>query len=156
MTDTPEGRLVDLGLELPVGSAPVGTYLKAARWGDLLFVSGHGPVRADGTRISGKVGADIDAAAAYDAARLTALGMLGTVRRELGSLDHVGRVVKVLGMVNAAPGFSAAPAVVNGCSDLLLDVFGDAGRHARTAVCVAELPFDFPVEIEMVVGVLPS
>jgi enamine deaminase RidA (YjgF/YER057c/UK114 family) len=150
---SPEEWLRELGEQLPGGTAPVGTYLKAARWGDLLFVSGHGPVRADGSRVSGKVGTDLDVAAAYAAARLTGLGLLSTLRRELGSLDHVARVLKVLGMVNAAPGFTQAPAVVDGCSDLLVEVFGEPGRHARTAVGVAELPFEFPVEIEMVVAV---
>jgi enamine deaminase RidA (YjgF/YER057c/UK114 family) len=150
---SPEQRLGELGLVLPAGSTPVGSYLKAARWGELLFLSGHGPVRADGSRVSGKVGSDLDVPGAYDAARLTALGMLSTLRREVGSLDAVASVLKVFGMVNSAPGFTQAPAVVDGCSDLLIEVFGDQGRHARTAVCVAELPFGFPVEIEAVVAI---
>jgi enamine deaminase RidA (YjgF/YER057c/UK114 family) len=150
---SPERRLGELGLVLPAGSAPVGSYLKAARWGELLFVSGHGPVRVDGSRVSGKVGSDLDVPAAYDAARLTGMGMLSTLRRELGTLDAVASVLKVFGMVNSAPGFTQAPAVVDGCSDLLIEVFGDRGPHARTAVCVAELPFGFPVEIEAVVAI---
>jgi enamine deaminase RidA (YjgF/YER057c/UK114 family) len=150
---SPEQRVRELALALPAGSAPVGNYLKAARWGELLFLSGHGPVREDGSRVSGKVGSDLDLQAAYDAARLTAMGMLSTVRRELGSLNSVASVLKVFGMVNSAPGFTQAPAVVDGCSDLLIEVFGDQGRHARTAVCVSELPFGFPVEVEAVVAI---
>jgi enamine deaminase RidA (YjgF/YER057c/UK114 family) len=151
---TPEQRLAELGLELPTGSAPVGRYLKVVRWDDLLFLSGHGPVQLDGSRVVGKVGNDLDKEAAYQAARLVGLGLLSTMRQELGELGRVVRVLKLLGMVNATPGFTEAPAVVNGCSDLLLEVLGDdIGRHARSAVCVAELPFGIPVEIEAVVAV---
>jgi enamine deaminase RidA (YjgF/YER057c/UK114 family) len=101
----------------------------------------------------GKVGRDLDLAGARDAARLVGLGLLSTLRREFGSLDDVGRIVKVLEMVNCAPGFNHTPAVIDGCSDLLVDVFGEAGRHARSAVGMAELPFDIPVEIELVAEV---
>jgi enamine deaminase RidA (YjgF/YER057c/UK114 family) len=150
----PAERLSALGLVLPGGSPPVGNYLKAAVWGDLLFVSGHSPVRPDGTRVAGKVGSDLTAEEAYDAARLVGLGILGSVQRELGDLRRVARVLKVLGMVNAAPGFTDAPKVVDGCSDLLVAVLGDeVGRHARSAVCVAELPFSIPVEVEAVLAI---
>jgi enamine deaminase RidA (YjgF/YER057c/UK114 family) len=148
-----EQRLRTLGLELPEVPAPVGNYVPAVRSGSLLFLAGHGPVRADGTMVRGKVGRDLDVAAAKDAARLVGVGLLSTLRRELGSLDDVRRIVKVLGMVNCAPGFNQTPAVIDGCSDLFVDVFGEAGRHARSAVGMAELPFDIAVEIELVAEV---
>ncbi len=148
-----EQRLRTLGLELSESPPPVGNYVAAARIGNLLFLAGHGPVRPDGAMVRGKVGRDLDLAAARDAARLVGVGLLATLRRELGSLDRVSRIVKVLGMVNCAPGFNQTPAVVDGCSDLLVDVFGDAGRHARSAVGLAELPFDIAVEIELVAEV---
>jgi enamine deaminase RidA (YjgF/YER057c/UK114 family) len=133
---------------------PVGNYVAAVRTGNLLFLAGHGPVRVDGTMVTGKVGADLDLAAARDAARLVALNLVTTVRRELGSLDAVGRIVKVLGMVNCAPGFTQTPAVIDGCSDVLVEIFGeDVGRHARSAVGMAELPFNIAVEIEMIVEI---
>ena len=149
-----EARLAELGIELPIGSEPVANYRMAVRSGELLFVSGHGPVQRDGVKVRGKVGADLDLAAAREAARLVGVNLLGTVRRELGSLDAVRRVVKVLGMVNCAPGFDQTPAVIDGCSDLLVEVFGpEAGSHARSAVGMAELPFGLAVEIEMIVEV---
>jgi len=147
---TAEERLAELGIELPASSPPAANYVRAVRTGSLLFVSGHGPQRPDGSTVQGKVGRDLDVAAATDAARLVGLNLLATMRRELGSLDLVTRVVKVLGMVNCAPGFNQTPTVINGCSDLLVEVFGDAGRHARSAVGMAELPFDICVEIELI------
>jgi enamine deaminase RidA (YjgF/YER057c/UK114 family) len=146
-----EARLAELGIELPTAQQPVANYVTAVQTGNLLFLSGHGPVRADGTPVLGKVGADLDLEAGVEAARLTGLVLLATMRAELGSLDRVTRVVKLLGMVNCAPGFNDTPTVVNGCSDLLVDVLGDAGRHARSAIGVAELPFDLAIEIEAVV-----
>ncbi|MBA2326546.1 MAG: RidA family protein [Actinobacteria bacterium] len=146
-------RVTELGLELPEAQQPVANYVTAVQAGELLFLSGHGPVRADGTPVLGKVGGDLDLAAGVEAARLTGLFLLATMRAELGSLDRVARIVKLLGMVNCAPGFNDTPTVVNGCSDLLVDVFGDAGRHARSAIGVAELPFDLAIEIEAVVQV---
>ncbi|MDQ1508079.1 MAG: hypothetical protein QOD57_5806 [Actinomycetota bacterium] len=148
-----EERVKALGIELPAGSSPVGNYVSAVRSGSLLFLAGHGPLRADGAMVQGKVGHDLDVAAAKDAARLVGLSLLTTLRRELGSLDEVERIVKVLGMVNCAPGFNHTPAVIDGCSDLLVEVFGEAGRHARSAVGMAELPFDIPVEIELIAEV---
>ena len=148
-----DARVKELGLELPDAQQPVANYVTAVQTGDLLFLSGHGPVRADGTPVLGKVGRDLDLVAGVEAARLTGLLMLATMRAELGSLDRVTRVVKVLGMVNCAPGFNDTPTVVNGCSDLLVEVLGDAGRHARSAIGVAELPFDLAIEIEAVVEV---
>ena len=149
-----EARLAELGIELPTGSAPVANYRMAVRTGSLLFVSGHGPAHRDGARLKGKVGADLDLAEAREAARLVGINLAATLRRELGSLDAVRRIVKVLGMVNCAPGFDQTPAVIDGCSDFLVDLFGEAiGSHARSAVGMAELPFGLPVEIEMIVEV---
>ena len=149
-----EARLAALGIELPAGSAPVANYRMAVRTGNLLFVSGHGPAQRDGTPMKGKVGADLDLAEAREAARLVGVNLVATVRRELGSLDAVRRIVKVLGMVNCAPGFDQTPAVIDGCSDFLVELFGDdIGSHARSAVGMAELPFGIPVEIEMIVEV---
>ena len=150
---TAEARLTELGIDLPKAPRPMASYVTAARSGNLVFTAGHGPVRPDGTVVTGKVGADLDVDAGREAARLTALGLLSTLRAELGSLDRVARVVKTLGMVNCAPGFNRTPAVIDGCSELLIEVFGEAGRGARSAVGMAELPFDIAVEIELVVEV---
>ncbi len=153
VTVTPAERLAQLGIDLPEPIAPAGLYVPAVRAGDLVFLSGTGPVRPDGSFVTGKVGRDLDIDDARDAARLTGLQILATLAAELGDLNRVTRVVKVLGMVNCAPGFSRMPFVVDGCSELLVEVLGDAGRGARSAVGVAELPFDIAVEIEAVVGV---
>jgi enamine deaminase RidA (YjgF/YER057c/UK114 family) len=148
-----EQRLTELGIELPTPPTPAGNYICAVRTGNLLFLSGAGPQDSEGRYVRGKVGRELDLDEAREAARLTALQLLAVMRAELGSLDAVSRIVKVLGMVNCAPGFNRTPDVINGCSDLLVDVFGDAGRHARSAVGMAELPFDISVEIELVVEV---
>jgi enamine deaminase RidA (YjgF/YER057c/UK114 family) len=148
-----DDRLADLGLELPEPFAPVGAYVSAVRTGALLFLSGAGPVGADGAIVTGKVGGTVDLDAAVEAARLTGLQLLAVIRAEMGSLDRVRRVVKTFGMVNCAPGFNRTPQVIDGCSELLVEVFGDAGRGARSAVGMAELPFDIAVEIELVVEI---
>ena len=147
-----EARLAELGLELPPVFPPVGNYLGCKRVGDLLYVGGHGPVTPTGV-VRGKVGATVTLEQAREAARATALSMLATVRAELGSLDRVTQVVKVFGMVNCAPGFNRTPEVIDGCSNVLVAVFGEAGRHTRSAVGMAELPFDIAVEIEAVLEV---
>jgi len=148
-----EARLQELGIELPQPSTPAGSYVPAVVTGNLVFLSGQGPVSAAGV-ITGKVGDDVDLATAREAARRTGLQLLAALRQELGSLDRVSRIVKVLGMVNCAPGFNDTPSVINGCSDLLVEVFGpEIGRHARSAVGMAELPFDIAVEIELVAEV---
>lgn len=149
-----EQRLRDAGIELPDGYPPAGLYVSAVLTGNLLHVGGHGPVRDDGTRIEGKVGDTVDLETAQEAARLTGLQIVRSIRAELGSLDRVARVVKVFGMVNCAPGFNQTPAVINGCSQLLHEIFGDAGVHTRSAVGMAELPFDIAVEIEAIVEVV--
>ena len=150
---TAEQRLVELGISLPTLSGGPSLYVPAVRSGSLLFLSGHGPVGPDGGLVIGKVGAGIDVEAAREAARLTGLQLLAAMRAELGSLDRVRRVVKLLGMVNVAPGFADTPAVIDGCSQLFLDVFGEAGRSARSAVGMAELPFGMCVEVEAIVEV---
>ncbi len=147
-------RLREMGIELPIPMAPVGNYAPVVVAGDLVFVSGAGPVRADGSLVTGKVGdGGLGLEAAREAARLCGLQILAVLRAELGDLDQVGRVVKLFGMVNCLPGFNRTPAVIDGCSELLVKVFDDAGRGARSAVGMAELPFDIAVEIEAVVQV---
>jgi enamine deaminase RidA (YjgF/YER057c/UK114 family) len=150
---TIEDRLHEVGIQLPEAFGPAGKYVGAVRTGSLVFVSGAGPIRPDGSFVTGKVGRDVELDAAKDAARLAGLQLLAVLRAELGSLDRVTRVVKTLGMVNCAPGFNRTPAVIDGCSELLIEVFGEAGRGARSAVGLAELPFDIAVEIELVVEV---
>ena len=153
--ETPDARLVRLGLTLPAADRPVATYVKAVRVGNLLFLSGHGPCGSLQPQHLGTVGDGLTIEQGYTAARETGLCMLATLKAELGSLDRVARVVKVLGMVNAAPAFKDHPTVINGFSDLMVDVFGDQGRHARSAVGMSSLPFDLAVEIEMIVEVRP-
>jgi enamine deaminase RidA (YjgF/YER057c/UK114 family) len=150
-----EARLEELGIVLPAPQPAFGSYVGWKRHGDLVFVSGHGPFEPDGPAIVGKVDRDVSVEQAYDAARLTGLLILAALRAELGTLDRVRSIVKLLGMVNCSPGFNNTPAVINGCSDLLVAVFGeDIGSHARSAVGMAELPFDIAVEIEAVVRVV--
>jgi enamine deaminase RidA (YjgF/YER057c/UK114 family) len=148
-----EARLEELGIELPAPLPVVGSYVPARRAGDLVFVSGQGPFK-DGTMIQGKVGGDLTLEEGREAARCTGLMVLAALRAELGSLDRVTSILKLLGMVNCAPGFNNTPAVIDGCSDLMVEVFGqDVGRHARSAVGMAELPFDIAVEVELVAAV---
>ena len=148
-----EQRIEELALTLPASPKSAGTYVPGVQVGSLLFMSGCGPLRPDGTFVVGKLGADLDVAQGYAAARLTGLVMLARLRAVLGSLDRVQRVVKVLGMVNATPEFGEQPEVINGCSDLFVTVFGDRGRHARSAVGMGSLPRGIPVEIEVIVEV---
>jgi enamine deaminase RidA (YjgF/YER057c/UK114 family) len=142
-------RMRELGIELPSVFPPAGNYLGCVIDGRIVYVGGHGPI--DGaTIIRGKVGAEISVEQGRKAARMTALSILATLQTELGDLDRIERVIKVFGMVNVAPGFNQTPAVIDGCSDLLVEIFGDAGRHTRSAVGMAELPFDISVEIELI------
>ncbi len=145
-------RLREMGLELPPPFS-AGNYVSAVSAGDLVFVSGSGPQLPGGGFVTGKVGADIDVDQAKEAARLCALASLTALQSEIGDLDHVKRIVKLLGFVNSAPGFNQQPAVIDGASTLLISLFGNSGRHARSAVGVAELPFNIAVEVEMVVQV---
>lgn len=146
-----EQRISELGLELAGPTRPIANYLPAVRTGQLIYVSGHGPKPDPNNEFVGKVGSDVDVETAYRAARVTILGCLSTLRAEVGDLDEVAQVVKLLGMVNSAAGFNKQPQVINGASDLLVDIFGERGRHARSAVGMAELPGDICVEIEMIV-----
>jgi enamine deaminase RidA (YjgF/YER057c/UK114 family) len=150
-----EARLKEKNIALPAPATPVANYVGAVRVGNLLFVSGHGPLRTDGKpSVRGKVGRELSVEQGYQVARDVGLNLLATTRAALGSLDKVKRVVKVLGMVNSADGFGDQPKVINGFSDLMVEVFGEAiGKHARSAVGMAELPMGIPVEIEMVLEV---
>ena len=143
-----EARMRELGLTLPAPPKPMATYSTAVRLGELLYVSGTGPLRDDGGYVTGRLGADLDVAAGQAAARLCALAMLATVKAHLGSLDAVARVVKVLGFVQATPEFADHPKVMNGFSDLLVQIFGDAGMGARSAVGAPSLPSGIAVEVE--------
>lgn len=150
---TPEERIAELGLALPSESPPLAAYVPAVRTGNLVFTSGQLP-RLDGKLLAtGKVGAEVDAGRGKELARVCALNALAAVKGEVGELARVRRVVKVVGFVASAPDFSDQPGVVNGASELLGEVFGDAGVHARSAVGVAALPLDAPVEVEIVVEV---
>ena len=149
-----EARLEELGVSLPERPQPIANYVPGVRVGNLIFLSGLGPAeREDGSAPSGKVGRDLTTKEGYEAARLTGINILARMKGEVGDLDKVKRVVKLLGMVNSDPDFNEQPAVINGCSDLMVEVFGDAGRHARSAVGMASLPHDIPVEIEVIIEV---
>jgi enamine deaminase RidA (YjgF/YER057c/UK114 family) len=141
-------RLEELGITLPPVSPPAGNYLGCVVEDGLVHVGGHGPVSGE-TIIRGKVGGSVSLADGRRAARLTGLSILATLNAELGDLDGIERIIKVFGMVNVAPGFNQTPGVIDGCSDLLVEIFGHAGRHTRSAVGLAELPFDIAVEIEL-------
>ena len=149
-----EARIKELGLALPQPPKPGGNYVPGVRVGNLLFLSGHGPSRVDGAPSArGKVGRDLSIEDGYKVAREVGINLLGTAKAIVGSLDKVKRVVKVLGMVNSAEGFGDQPKVINGFSDLMVEVFGENGRHARSAVGMAELPSGIPIEIEMILEV---
>jgi enamine deaminase RidA (YjgF/YER057c/UK114 family) len=147
-----DARLAELGITLPEPFPPAGSYVSSSQTGDLLFVGGHGPV--DGARMMiGKVGTDLTLEQGREAARMTALSLLATMKADLGSLDRVEQIVKVFGMVNVGGSFDRMPAVIDGCSDLLVDVFGEKGRHTRSAVGLASLPFGIAVEVELIARV---
>jgi len=146
-----EARLKELNIQLITPSAPVANYVKAVRVGNMLYLSGHGPDKPEGGLVTGKVGVDITPEQAKDAARMVGISLLSTIKAQIGDLNKVKRIVKLFGMVNAIPTFVNQPQVINGCSDLLVEVFGENGRHARSAIGVASLPFNIPVEIEMIV-----
>lgn len=148
-----EARVKELGLDLPPGIKPVGNYVTGVRSGNLLFMSGCGPRLNDGSALTGKLGETLTVEQGYAAARQVGLNMLVNIREVLGSLDKVRRVVKVLGMVNSVPTFNETPKVMNGFSDLFVEVFGEAGRGARSAVGMVTLPGQIAVEVEMVLEV---
>ena len=148
-----EENLKKLGLTLPEMPSPIANYVRFKRVGDLVFLSGQGPRKPDGSNHTGRVGADVTWEQAYEHAKLTGLGLLAAMKQAAGSLDKV-EVVKLLGMVNATPDFADHPKVINGCSDLLVAVLGENGRHARSAVGMGSLPNNITVEIEAIIRVL--
>ena len=148
---TIENRIKELGIELPDSPAPMANYVPVVRTGNLIYLSGVGPApKADGSEYKGKLGGTLGVEEGYDAARLTAVNLVARLKGYLGELDRVNQIVKLLLMVNSVPDFTEPPAVTNGCSDLLVEIFGDKGRHARSAVGVATLPGGMPIEIEMI------
>ncbi|CZT37196.1 RidA family protein [Rhizobium sp. 9140] len=151
-TTTPYQRLADLGIELPPAPPPIANFLTHVIEGNMLYLSGQGTREADGRMRTGKVGAEISTEAAYDDARLVGINLIAVMHEALGDLSRVKQVVKLLGMVNAAPEFRDHPKVINGCSDLINAVFGEAGRHARSAVGFGSLPGNITVEIEAIVA----
>jgi enamine deaminase RidA (YjgF/YER057c/UK114 family) len=151
-----QSRLEGLGLTLPPVPKPAGSYVPAARTGDLVFTAGQLPLKEGGLTLTGKVGEAVTVEEAKDAARLCALNAVAAAAETAGGLDNVREVVKVTGFVASAPGFNSQPEVLNGASELLGEVFGEAGLHARSAVGVAELPMDAPVEVEIVVRCSPN
>jgi len=149
---SPYDRLAALGIVLPAAPSPIANFVTHVAEGKLLFLSGQGPTEANGTLHTGKVGADVSVEAAYEHARLTGINLIAVMQAALGDLGRVRRVVKLLGMVNATPDFADHPAVINGCSDLMNEVFGERGVHARSAVGFGSLPNQITVEIEAVVA----
>lgn len=149
----PEQRLKELNIQLGAMKQPIANYVKAVQTGNLLFLSGHIPDEVVGKKTRGKVGSQLTVDEAKEAARLTGLSLLSTLKAYVGDLNKVKRIVKVFGMVNADPSFTQHPMVVNGCSDLMVEVFGEKGKHARSAVGMGSLPLDAAVEIEMIVEI---
>ena len=150
---TPEAKLEALGLTLPPVSAPIGSYVTCKRQGDLLYLSGAGPIVQGEVLYRGKVGAEITPDVGYEAAKVSALNLIAALKAALGDLSKVKSIVKLLGLVACTDGFYGQPGVINGASDLLFEVFGEKGRHARSAIGVFSLPMNIPVEIEMIVEV---
>lgn len=148
-----EERLQEMGIELGEPSAPTANYVKAVQTGDHIFLSGHGPDKPDGGIMTGKVGEELSVEEGQKAARLTGISMLATLKQELGDLNQVEQIVKVTGMVNASPTFTQQSEVVNGFSDLMTEVFGNRGKHARAAVGMGSLPGNIPIEVDMVVEI---
>lgn len=152
---TPEQRLEELGIKLPVAPAPVANYVPFRLAGNLLFLSGQGPRNLDGSFVTGRLGQNTSIEQGYAAAQLTGMQLLATAKLALGELSRIEAVIKLLGMVNAVPDFQDHPKVINGCSDLFVKVLGDAGRHARSAVGMGSLPHGIAVEIEAILLVKP-
>lgn len=148
-----EKRITELGIELPQPSSPVANYVNAVKTGNLLFLSGKGPNLPEGGYVTGKVGQDLTIEEGRAAARLVGISQLAVLKAELGDLNKVKRVIKVLGMVNCGPEFTEQPQVINGFSDLMVEVFGDKGKHARSAVGMNALPSNIAVEIELIVEI---
>ncbi|MTI29032.1 RidA family protein [Fulvivirga kasyanovii] len=150
---TPEQMLEKLGIELFKPAKPAANYTRAVQTGNLVFLAGHGPLRANGTSIKGRLGDDLTLEEGQEAARIAAISLLSTLKEEIGDLSRVKRIVKVTGMVNCTADFYDQSKVINGCSDLLVEVFGEKGKHARAAVGMVSLPFNIAVEIEMIVEI---
>lgn len=148
-----ENKLKELGITLIEPTKPMANYVKAVRTGNLIYLAGHGPAKADGTYITGKVGKDLTVEQGAEAARQTGLALLSTLKAEIGDLNKVKRIVKVLGMVNCTEGFAEQPKVINGFSDLMVQIFGEKGKHARSAVGMYALPQNIAVEIEMIIEI---
>ncbi len=153
IAQTPEEKLAQMGITLPPAPNPAANYVNAVRTGNLLFLAGKGPGKPDGTYVTGKVGDALTVDQGYDAARLVAISQIAVLKHELGDLRKVKRVVKVLGRVNATPDFTDHSKVMNGYSDMMVAVFGEAGKHARSSVGMCSLPFGIAVEVEMIVEV---
>ena len=152
---TPEEKIASLGLTLPSSPKPMANYV-SYRWaGNLLYLSGQGPIRPDGSHCVGRLGRDTEVEEAYQHARLVGLSLLATAKTAIGELSRIEAVIKLLGMVNAEPDFLDHPKVINGCSDLLVEVLGEAGRHARSAVGMGGLPGGISVEIEAILLIKP-
>jgi enamine deaminase RidA (YjgF/YER057c/UK114 family) len=148
-----ENRLKEIGIELPPPVKPVANYVTTVQTGNLVFTSGHGPVSVDGELETGQLGTDMTIEEGYQSARLVGLGLISTLKDSLGDLDRIKKVVKIVGFVNSTPDFLDHPKVVNGVSDLFVEVFGDKGKHARSAVGMVQLPGGIPVEVEVIVEV---
>jgi len=148
-----ETKIKEKGIVLVSPSSPVANYVNVVRVGNILYLAGKGPLKPDNTYITGKVGKDLTIEQGYEAARLAAIAHLAVIKNELGSLNKVKRIVKVLGMVNCTEDFKDQPKVINGYSDLMVEIFGDKGKHARSAVGMAALPFNMAVEVEVIVEV---
>ena len=148
-----EARLEELGLTLPESPSPMANYVSVQRTGNLLFFSGAGPIKDGKPAITGTLGKELSVEEGYEAAKLTALNLLSVLKKTIGDLDKVKQIIKLLAFVASTNDFNKQPAVINGASDLLVEVFGDRGRHARSAIAANVLPFSIPVEIEMIVEI---
>ncbi len=148
-----EERIKELGIVLRDPGVPIANYLNSVKSGNIIFMSGNGPRRPDGSFITGKIGTDLTIEEGYEAARLTAIEQLSVLKAQIGDLNKVERIIKVFGMVNSEPSFTQHPAVINGFSDLMVEIFGERGRHARAAVGMGSLPMNIPCEIDMIVQV---
>ena len=149
----PEAKLESLGIVVSQPATPVANFVNSVQVGNLLFLSGNGPLKADGKFITGKLGADLSIEEGYEAARLTGINQIAVLKAALGDLRRVKRIIRATGMVNAAPDFSQHPSVVNGFSDLMVEVFGERGKHTRAAIGMGSLPFNIAVEIDMIVEI---
>ena len=149
----PETKLKKLGIELMIPSDPVANYVNTVKSGNLLFISGKGPLKKDGEYIKGKLGYDLSIDQGYDAARATAINLISTIKSAIGDLRNVKQIIRVNGMVNSASNFTDQPKVINGCSDLLVEVFGDRGKHTRVALGMNSLPMNIAVEIDIILEI---